>query len=138
MKPVAITWKSTLCRNRGHEYKDATEYRVLFSGIPDYIRDEWMELADENFITGEETKNPGLEMELKLHENGDVEFNGFEYYFNDYIPFRLHDEDEDDAIDLAVKFIRENDKGLPDAYNKEMDELMGDLDWDLAAYGREN
>ena len=48
------------------------------------------------------------------------------------------DEDEDDAIDLAVKFIRENDKGLPDAYNKEMDELMGDLDWDLAAYGREN
>ena len=136
MKPVEITWKSTLCREYG--YKGATEYRVLFEDIPDYIKDEWLEYAKGIGFSDEEIKNPRLEMELKLYENGDVEFNEFKYYFDDYVSFRLHDEDEDRAIDVVAEFIKKHDKGLPDAYNKETDELMGDGDWILAAYGKEN
>ena len=90
MKPVEITWKSTSCREYG--YKGATEYRVLFEDIPDYIKDEWLEYAKGIGFNDEEIKNPRLEMELKLYENGDVEFNEFKYYFDDYVSFRLHDE----------------------------------------------
>lgn len=88
MKPIAITWKSTLCRNRGHEYKDATEYRVLFSGIPDYIRDEWMELADTSFGTvvlhGKNTNssadNEYYEVSSEINTDGDFAITFFKTY----------------------------------------------------------
>ena len=131
MKPIEITWKSTYAAHVIDGYKDGVEYRVLFRGIPDYLKEEWLKYADG---ICPDSEKPGLEIQGILMPNGDICNIEIKYYFDNYKYFELTPEDEDKALDQFIEFIRKNDNNLLDAYNAETDELMGDLEWELLAY----
>lgn len=133
MKSLEITWKSTLCSYEEEEYKGGTEYRVLFEDVPEYIKEQWIEFA-EGICSDEEMNNPKLEMQAVLMPNGDICNMEIKYYFDDYEYFDLDEDDEEEMCKLFTQFIRENDNNLPDAYNPETDELLGDVDWYSLAY----
>ena len=134
MKPIKITWKSTYPAYEVDDYKDGIEYRVLFKEIPDYLKEEWLKYADGICLDDEK---PGLEIQGVLMPNGNIYDIEIKYYFDDYEYFELTPEDEDKALDQFIEFIRENDNGLPDAYNPDTDELMGDVEWEDIAYKEE-
>ena len=131
MKPIKITWKSTYAGYVIDSYKGGTEYRVLFRDVPYYIEKEWREFADGICPDGEE---PGLEIQLVLMPNGDMHNIEVKYYFDDYEYFELKPDDEEKALEEFKKFVKENDNGLPDAYNPKTDELVGELEWEQLAY----
>ena len=130
MKPVRITKKSSL---PSYTFGKGIEYRVMFEGIPDYIKEEWLECA-EGICFEDEIKNPKIEMQAILQNDGSLEKVYFQYYFDDYEYFELEEEDEKEVCRQFVDFIRKNKKGLPDAYNPQTGELMGDCEWEEAAY----
>lgn len=127
MKVVQITWKSTICR-KSDEFKDATEYRVLFTDIPEYAKKQWLEIA-KDVCPDAELTNPMLEMYAVLHTNGDMSDIRIAYYFNDYVDFELTDEDEEQMCSLFIEICNSEGGKLPDAYNAETDELLSEWGW---------
>lgn len=127
MKAVQITWKSTICR-KSNEFKDATEYRVLFTDIPEYAKKQWLEIA-KDVCPDAELTNPMLEMYAVLHPNGDMSDIRIAYYFDDYVDFELTDEDEEQMCSLFTEICNSEGSKLPDAYNAETDELLSEWGW---------
>ena len=131
MKAAYITWKSSLPK---YLFKKGLEYRVMFEDIPNYVKKQWMKYAD--WLVGEEEKaNPKFEMNAILNDDNSLENVYFQYYFDDYEYFDLKKKDEEECCKQFIEFVRENGEKLPDAYNPEIDELMGEVDWEILVYG---
>ena len=126
MKPIEITWKSSLPK---YEFGEGIEYKVMFEDIPEYIKEEWLEYAD-GICVESEMENPRIEMRAILNDDDSLENVHFEYYFDEYEYFELTEEDETEISKLFIDFIRKNDISLPDAYDPETEELMGEVDWE--------
>lgn len=129
MKAEKITMKSTICRESS-EFRNGTLFRVLFSGIPDYIKAVWRENA-EGICSNTELENPMLEMEAVLMPNGDLHDIEIKYYFDDYVEFELEPADEDEMCDKFIEICKAEGAKYPDAYNSKTRELMGDGEWQI-------
>lgn len=131
MKAEKITMKATACRNI-EEFKEGTEYRVLFSDIPDYAKKEWLEEA-ERICLDAEKRSPMLEMQAVLMPNGNMHDIIIQYYFDDYIEFSLKSEDKEVMCILFRKFCISHGDEYPDAYDPKKDTILGDAEWQALA-----
>ena len=131
MRPNSITLKSSAVEEY---YGDgAIQYRVMFEDLPDYLKTAWLEEA-EDFCSAKEKANPQIEMEAVIMGDNSLQDVCFKYYFDDYVEFALTKEDVRDAEEIFLSFVKENDLGLPDAYDYETGECMGDGEWLDAKY----
>lgn len=124
MTPIEITWKSSHVTDKE---RTGFEYRVMFEDIPEYAKKKWRELG-QGICSDEELEHPKLEMQATLYEDG-IEDISFMYYFDEYEAFGLSGQDKLAAIISFIDFVRRKDNGLPDAYNPETGECLGDGEW---------
>ena len=127
MKAERITMKSTSCREC-EKFKDGTMFRVVFSDIPDYVKDTWLAHAD-GICNDEENQNPKLEMEAVLMQNGDLHNIEIEYYFDGYVAIELEQVDKGIMCDLFKEICIKNGDMYPDAYKPETGSSLGDCEW---------
>lgn len=131
MKAERITWKSTYCRVV-EKFENGTEYRVMFSDLPAYLRKIWRKEAD-GICFGKELKNPRIEMQAVLLPDGSLHDVEFQYYFDDYVYFDLKEKDKDIICNLFTEICREKGHKCPDAYNPETGDFIGDWEWEKLA-----
>ena len=69
------------------DYKGGIFYRVLFTDIPDYVKDMWREYSAENLIALAE---PELEMTAVITPDRKLHDVNIGYQFNSYVEFTLY------------------------------------------------
>lgn len=136
MKLLEMTFKSTACRHDeelikklddlhcGASIKECTLYRVLFTDLPEYLKEQWL-----NHARGICVEKPGIELEAILIPDGGVYDYEFKYYFDEYVTFDVKEEDVHTMCDMFTAFCLEHGNEYPDAYNELKGCNLGDADW---------
>lgn len=136
MKLLEMTFKSTACRHEeelikklddlhcGASIKECTLYRVLFTDLPEYLKEQWL-----NHARGICVEKPGIELEAILIPDGGVYDYEFKYYFDEYVTFDVKEEDVHTMCDMFTAFCLEHGDEYPDAYNESTGFDIGDGDW---------
>lgn len=136
MKLLEMTFKSTACRHEeelikklddlhcGASIKECTLYRVLFTDLPEYLKEQWL-----NHARGICVEKPGIELEAIVLPDGGVYDYEFKYYFDEYVTFDVKEEDVHTMCDMFTAFCLEHGDEYPDAYNESTGFDIGDGDW---------
>lgn len=136
MKLLEMTFKSTACRHEeelikklddlhcGASIKECTLYRVLFTDLPEYLKEQWL-----NHARGICVEKPGIELEAIVLPDGGVYDYEFKYYFDEYVTFDVKKEDAHTMCDMFTAFCLEHGDEYPDAYNESTGFDIGDGDW---------
>lgn len=136
MKLLEMTFKSTACRHEeelikklddlhcGASIKECTLYRVLFTDLPEYLKEQWL-----NHARGICVEKPGIELEAIVLPDGGVYDYEFKYYFDEYVTFDVKEEDAHTMCDMFTAFCLEHGDEYPDAYNESTGFDIGDGDW---------
>lgn len=140
MKLLEMTFKSTACRHDeklikewdklhcGSSVKEGTLYRVLFTDLPEYLKEQWMKYG-EDICTDREMREPCIELEAILIPDEDMCDYEFKYYFDEYVTFDVNEEDAHTMCDMFTAFCLEHGDEYPDAYNESTGFDIGDGDW---------
>ena len=135
-----MTFKSTACRHDeelikeldklhcGSSVKEVTLYRVLFTDLPEYLKEQWMDYA-EGICAHSEMRKPCIELETIFIPDGDMCNYEFKYYFDEYVTFDVKEEDAHTMCDMFTAFCLEHGDEYPDAYNESTGFDMGNGDW---------
>ncbi|MDY6243456.1 MAG: NUDIX hydrolase [Lachnospiraceae bacterium] len=107
-------------------YERGTLYRVSFTDIPDYAKNMWREHSAGAHMTLTE---PILEMQAVITPNKKLHDVSVGYQFNSYIEFRLEAIDTIQMANDFIKTVESEGNMLPDAYNPQTGEIMGDIEW---------
>ena len=107
-------------------YERGTLYRVSFTDIPDYAKNMWRENSAGTHMTLTE---PILEMQAVITPNKKLHDDSVGYQFNSYVEFRLEAIDTIQMADDFIKTVESEGNMLPDAYNPQTGEIMGDIEW---------
>lgn len=140
MKLLEITFKSTACRHDEELIKkwdslhcessitEGTLYRVLFTDLPEYLKEQWMNYA-EGICTDNEMREPCIELEAIFIQDGDMCDYEFKYYFDEYVTFDVKEEDAHTMCDMFTAFCLEHGDEYPDAYDESTGCDLGDVEW---------
>ena len=140
MRLLEMTFKSTACRHDeelikewdklhcGSSVKEGTLYRVLFTDLPEYLKEQWMNYA-EGICTHSEMRKPCIELEAIFIPDGDMCNYEFKYYFDEYVTFDVKEEDAHTMCDMFTAFCLEHGDEYPDAYIESTGFDMGNGDW---------
>lgn len=111
------------------DYKGGIFYRVLFTDIPDYVKDMWhmwREYSAENLMALAE---PELEMTAVITPDRKLHDVNIGYQFNSYVEFTLEAMDVIDMSTDFIEFTESEGVWLPDAYNPNTGNIMDDFEW---------
>lgn len=140
MKLSEMTFKSTACRHDeelikewdklhcGSSITEGTLYRVLFTDLPEYLKEQWMNYA-RDMCGDSETGNPAIELEAIFIPDGDMCNYEFKYYFDEYVTFDVKEEDAHIMCDMFTAFCLEHGDEYPDAYDEPTGRDLGDIEW---------
>ena len=107
-------------------YEGGILYRVSFTDIPDYAKNMWREHSAEAHMALTE---PVLEMQAVITPNKKLHDVNVGYQFNSYVEFPLEAIDTIQMADDFIKTVDSEGNVLPDAYNPQTGEIMGDIEW---------
>lgn len=107
-------------------YEGGILYRVSFTDIPDYAKNMWREHSAEAHMALTE---PVLEMQAVITPNKKLHDVNVGYQFNSYVEFPLEAIDTIQMADDFIKTVESEGNMLPDAYNPQTGEIMGDIEW---------
>lgn len=129
MKIERISMKSTSCRYGEYSIKNGTMYRVMFSDLPDYLKEQWLSYAD-GICTKKEMENPVMEAEAIITPDWRVDDFEVKYYFDEYVTFDVKEEDVCVMRSMMAEHCMRYGDAYPDAYDPKTGDDIGDAEWE--------